>query len=250
MSTSNTHPVALGPQVVHAGQRGQAVRRPGQLGLDRWCGSGGAARSSVPVSTVRPSRMMVIRSQSASTSARMWLDSSTVRSPRRFSSRMTSRNTSSISGSRPEVGSSRISSSTSEASAATSADLLPVALGVGAALLARVELEALQQLVAALAVESAAQPAEQVDHLAAGEVRPQRDVARHVREPPVQRGGVAPRVAAEQRARCPPSARISPSRIRMVVVFPAPFGPEEAVHLPGAYLQVEPVQSDGRGRTA
>ena len=42
-------------------------------------------------------------------------------------------------------------------------DLLPVALGVGAALLARVEVEPLEQLVAALLVQPAAQPAEQVD---------------------------------------------------------------------------------------
>src|SRR5680860_1451058 len=34
---------------------------------------------SVPVCTVRPARMMLTRSHSASTSARMWLDSSTVR---------------------------------------------------------------------------------------------------------------------------------------------------------------------------
>ena len=37
--------------------------------------------ASVPVSAVRPSRMIVTRSDSASASARMWLDSSTVRPP-------------------------------------------------------------------------------------------------------------------------------------------------------------------------
>ena len=74
--------------------------------------------ASVPVSTARPCRMIVTRSQSASTSARMWLESRTVR-PRRRSSLMHCWKTSSISGSRPDVGSSRISSSTSEARAAT-----------------------------------------------------------------------------------------------------------------------------------
>ena len=77
-------------------------------------------------------------------------------------------------------------------------DLLPVALGVGPALLRRVELEALDQLGAALLVDAAAQPAEQVDDLAAGEVGPERDVAGHVGEPAVQLVGVAPRVAAEE----------------------------------------------------
>ena len=62
--------------------------------------------------------MMLTRSHSASTSARMWLDSSTVR-PSALISRMQSWKTASISGSRPDVGSSRISSSASEASAAT-----------------------------------------------------------------------------------------------------------------------------------
>ena len=64
--------------------------------------------------------MMLTRSQSASTSARMWLDSSTVR-PSALSSRMQSWNTASISGSSPDVGSSRMSSSADDASAATSA---------------------------------------------------------------------------------------------------------------------------------
>ncbi len=64
--------------------------------------------------------MMLTRSHSASTSARMWLESSTVR-PAAASSRTQSWNTASISGSSPAVGSSSSSSSTSEASAATSA---------------------------------------------------------------------------------------------------------------------------------
>jgi hypothetical protein len=40
---------------------------------------------------------------------------------------------------------------------------------------------------------------EQVDDLPAGQPWPQRHVAWHVGEPAVQRGGVPPRVAAEQR---------------------------------------------------
>ena len=118
--------------------------------------------ASVPVSTVRPARMMLTRSHSASTSARMWLDSSTVR-PSAVTSRMQSWNTASISGSRPDVGSSRMSSSASRRERGDQGDLLAVALGVRPGLLRRVELEALEQLVAARRVEVAAQPAEQVD---------------------------------------------------------------------------------------
>ena len=61
----------------------------------------------------------------------------------------------------------------------------------------------------------------------------------------MQRGRLAPRVAAEQR-RAPASARSSPSRTRIVVDLPAPFGPEEAVHLALGDLQVQPVErADG-----
>ena len=76
--------------------------------------------ASVPVSAVRPARMIVTRSDSASASARMWLDSSTVR-PRCRSSSTHSRKAASISGSSPAVGSSKTSSSASLARAAISA---------------------------------------------------------------------------------------------------------------------------------
>ena len=76
--------------------------------------------SNVPDSTTRPARTMLTRSQSASTSDRMWLDSRTVR-PRDRSSRITCWNWDSINGSSPDVGSSSSSSSTSAANAATSA---------------------------------------------------------------------------------------------------------------------------------
>src|SRR5690625_6589208 len=56
--------------------------------------------------------MMVTVSHSFSTSARMWLDSSTVR-PRSFRARTSSVNIASIRGSRPEVGSSMLYRSTS-----------------------------------------------------------------------------------------------------------------------------------------
>ena len=106
--------------------------------------------ASVPVSTARPSRMMVTRSQSASTSARMWLDSSTVRSPRRFSSRM--HLAEHLLHQRVQAGGRLVQDQQLDVGGERGDErhLLPVALGVGAALLARVELEPLQQLVAAL----------------------------------------------------------------------------------------------------
>jgi len=76
--------------------------------------------SSEPVSTARPSRMIVTRCASRSTSLKMWLESSTV-APPAVCSATHSLKTCSISGSRPEVGSSRISSSDGVAKAATRA---------------------------------------------------------------------------------------------------------------------------------
>jgi hypothetical protein len=77
-------------------------------------------------------------------------------------------------------------------------NLLPVALGVDAGLAGRVEVEPLHEQVPPRGVQPAAQPPEQVDHLPPGQVRPQRDVPRHVGDPPVQGGRLPPWVAAEQ----------------------------------------------------
>ena len=184
--------------------------------------------------------MMLTRSHSASTSARMWLESSTVRPAWRASS-MHSWKTVSLSGSSPEVGSSSSSSSASDASAGDQRDLLPVALGVGAALLGRVELEALDQLLAAGRVEAAAQAAEQVDRLAAGEVGPQVDVAGHVGEPAVELDGVGPRVAAQQADLAGVGAQEAEQDADGGRLAGA-VGTEEAVHLARLDGQVEPVE--------
>jgi hypothetical protein len=122
--------------------------------------------------------------------------------------------------------------------------LLPVTLGVRAPLLAGVQVEALQQLGAAPRVQPAAQPAEQVDHLATGQARPQRDVPGDVGQPPVQRGRVGPRVAAEQPRGTgirPHQAQQHPDRGGL----PGAVGAEEAVHLTGTHGQVQPVQGAG-----
>jgi hypothetical protein len=80
-------------------------------------------------------------------------------------------------------------------------DLLAVALRVRARLLGGVELEALAQLLAAFGIVTATQPAEDVDHLAAREVRPEAHLARDVREQAMEVYRIGPWVAAEQRDR-------------------------------------------------
>jgi len=123
-------------------------------------------------------------------------------------------------------------------------DLLSVALGVGASLLGGVEVEALEQVGAAVPVEASAQAAEQVDHLAAGEVRPQGDVTGHVGQAPVQGSCVAPGVAAQQ-------ARTTRVRVQQPEQHPqggglaGPVGAEEAVHLARGNGEVEVVQGPG-----
>src|SRR5665647_2153784 len=48
-------------------------------------------------------------------------------------------------------------------------------------------------------IEAAAQPRQEVDHLTTRKVRPEVYVAGHVSQPAVERHGVAPRIAPEQR---------------------------------------------------
>jgi hypothetical protein len=77
-------------------------------------------------------------------------------------------------------------------------DLLPVALGVCASLLPGIEVEAFDQFLAAALIEPAPQPPQKVDHLTAGKIGPEVDVAGDVGEPPVQGRRVLPWVTAEQ----------------------------------------------------
>ena len=106
--------------VVHARRRRSGRAPVPDTSARTWLRRRWRRSASVPVSTVRPSRMIVTRSASRSTSLRMWLERSTV-APAAVRSATHSLKTSSISGSSPEVGSSRISSSASAANAATSA---------------------------------------------------------------------------------------------------------------------------------
>lgn len=70
------------------------------------------------------------------------------------------------------MGSSSTSNSASEASGGDEGHLLAVALGIGPRPLGRIE-KTLDQLIASVLVDAAAQIAEDVDDLAAGELEPQ-----------------------------------------------------------------------------
>ncbi len=146
--------------------------------------------ASVPLSTVRPPRMMLTRSQSASTSARMWLESSTVRPPALLGDALAEHRsyqgiearTGFIQDQQLDVGGER----------GDQRDLLPIALGVVAALDSWIESETLEETLAVARIEAAAQSAEQVDDLAARQAWPQRHVAGNVGEAAMQCDGVAP----------------------------------------------------------
>ena len=119
--------------------------------------------------------------------------------------------------------------------------LLPVALRVGPGLLARVEVEPLDEFGAPGIVESATHAGEQVDGFAARQGRPQRHVAGHIGEVAVQGDGVAPRVAAEDSRVAGVGAQQAeqhPQRRR----FAGAVRAEEAVHLARFDDEVEAVE--------
>jgi hypothetical protein len=113
--------------------------------------------------------------------------------------------------------------------------LLAVALRQRPDLLARVDLEALDELTAvgeidpalplgACARRSGTQAAEELERLHRRQRRPQKRLSRHVRKAPVRADaippGIDPRTAPPARP-----GRGNPNNSRIVVVLPAPFGP-------------------------
>src|SRR5664280_2649895 len=82
---------------------------------------------------------------------------------------------------------------------------------------------------------------EQVDHLATGQVRPERHLTGHVGKPSVQRDRLPPGVPAEESdlpGVGPEQAEEHPDGRRL----PGAVGAQEAVHLPGGHLHVEAVE--------
>ncbi len=118
---------------------------------------------------------------------------------------------------------------------------LPVSLGVRAGLLAGVQLEQLQEPVPAGAVLAALQPAQQVDHLAAGQVRPQCHVPGDVGQPAVQGRYVTPGVQSQH----PDGTGIGAQQAQQQPQgggLAGPVGAQETVHLAGGHVEVQAVQ--------
>lgn len=76
-------------------------------------------------------------------------------------------------------------------------DHLAVALGVGSRFLARIELEPLDQFRPAPGVEASPQPAQQVDHFAARETKPEDHLVGNIGDAAMQTRGIPPVIAAQ-----------------------------------------------------
>ena len=108
----------------------------------------------------------------------------------------------------------------------------------------RVEFEAVDQLGASGLVDAAAHAGQQVDGLAAGQVRPECDIAWHIGDLAVQGDRVGPGVAAQQAHGSAVGfhhAQQDPDRRRL----PGAVGPEETVHLALANRQLEAIERPG-----
>ena len=141
------------------------------------------------------------------------------------------------------MGSSRSSSSARVANAAISCTFWRLPFDSARTLLSAIELEALDQHVAVGDVGAAAQARQELERLGARQRGPQERLAGDVGDAPVGGDRLAPGVDAEQLGSAPALGRCSPSSRRIVVVLPAPFGPEVAVDL-------APLRPSGRGRRA
>src|SRR5699024_10111742 len=119
-----------------------------------------------------------------------------------------------------------------------------VALGVGAAPLRGVEIEAPGELGDAGGVRSTAEAGEDVDRLSAGEVGPELDVAGDVGEAAVQGHEVDDGVLAEDLDAATVGAQQAEDDAQRRRLAGA-VGAEEAVDLPAGDLEVEAVEGAG-----
>ena len=179
--------------------------------------------------TSRPSRMIATRSQVFSTSDRMWLERKIVRPSglgladdlveRLLDERVEAR--------RRLVEDQQVGPVLERDD---QADLLLVALRVLLELAARVDVEARDQLGLVGRIDAAAQVGEVFDRLAAGQLVVERELARQVAEPPVDRDGIDGRVDAEDArsaGRRPDVVEQRPDRRRLA----GAVGAEEAERL-------------------
>ena len=185
----------------------------------RWRSSG-----SVPCSTSRPLRRMPTRSHSASTSLRMCEERKTV-CPRALASWTVSRKATSMSGSRPLVGSSRISRSARLAKAATSCTFWRLPFDRARTFLSVSSAKRSMSDVAVVVVARAAHARQQGERLGARQRRPQVGLAGHVGDAPVRARPRRVQASRPNSSARPSVGRCSPSSSRIVVVLPAPLGP-------------------------
>jgi len=116
--------------------------------------------------------------------------------------------------------------------------LLAVAFGVGPTLHRGIKLETLDETGPPLRVEPAAEPAQEVDHLATGEGGPQRHVAGYVGQPPVQVHRVEPRITTKDTH----GTRVGPQEAEQETQrrgLPGSVGSQEPMDLPEGHAQVE-----------
>jgi len=123
--------------------------------------------------------------------------------------------------------------------------LLPVPFRIGARLLRRVQLKTFEELVAPPQVEVAPQPAEEIDDLPAGQVRPQADLTGHIREPAMESHRVAPWVAPQQHDR-PGVSPQQPEQHANGRGLARAVGAEKPVDLTGLDREVETIESARR----
>ena len=199
---------------------------------------------------MRPARNIATRSHTASTSLRMCDDNNTV-CPRSRASPTHARNTCSMSGSSPVVGSSKSSRSARLANAAISKIFCRLPWLYARAPSCRVQGGSVRSARSRYA--SSTEPwilAQEVECLGAGQRRPEVGFARDVSDAAMNRRRVAPRVEPEDLARRPDVGRINPSSSPIVVDFPAPFGPRYPNTSPASISEVESRRARSCARTA
>ena len=120
-------------------------------------------------------------------------------------------------------------------------DLLPVALGVGADLLGRIELEPRDQLVPVHLIDAPLDTAEELKGLGAGEGRPQVRLTGHERQAAVRLDGLAMAVEAEDLA--PPLGRVDePQQQADRRGLARPVGAQVTDHLTLGNLKIEVIE--------
>ena len=119
--------------------------------------------------------------------------------------------------------------------------LLTIPLGVGPYPLGRIEIEPLDELGLPISVARSAQPGQGIEHLSAGQGRPQRHITGNIGDLSIDGRGIPPRLAA-QHAHASFVGPVEPQQHSDGCGLTRPVGAEEAVDAARLHLQVEVVQ--------